>query len=88
MADLGLLIEYEYFFERILYFYSFTFVSTTVYFCSKLDISSCDLPAKDTARYTEDQVTMETNKEHSMNNGEQFLAVTIVTHQRGKRKPC
>lgn len=56
MADLGLLIE------RILYFYSFTFVLTTVHFCSyrQLDISSCDLPTKDTVRYTEDQVTMET----------------------------
>lgn len=86
MADLGLLIEYEYLFERILYF--FTLVLTTVYFCScrQLYISSCDLPTKDTVRHTEDQVTMETSKEDSMNNGEQFLAVTLVTHQRGKRK--
>lgn len=68
-------------------FLLFTFVLTTGYFCSRqLDISSCDLPTKDTARYTEDQVTMETNTEHSMDNGEQFLAVTVVTHQRGKRK--
>lgn len=69
------------------YFCSFTFVLTTVFFFNRqLDISSCDLSAKDTVRYTEDQITLETNKEHSMNNGEQLLADTIVTHQRGKIK--
>lgn len=49
-----------------------------VYSCNiQLDNSSCDLPAKDTVRYAEDQITMETNKEHSMNTGEQLIAVTV-----------
>lgn len=60
MADLGLLIEYEYLFERIFYFY-FYFCLKTVYFCNRqLNISGSDLPAKDTVRYTEGQITMET----------------------------
>lgn len=66
---------------------NYSFVLTTVHFCNRqLDISSCDLPAKDTVRYAEDQITTETNKEHSMSNGEQLLAITIVAHQRDKRK--
>lgn len=68
---------------------NYSSVLTPVYFSYRqLDISSYDLPAKDTVRYTEDQITIEKNQEHSMNNGEQLLAVTIVTHysyQRGKQ---
>lgn len=82
MADLGLLTEYEYLFERKLLFC----LNNSTFLQRQLDISSCDLPAKDTVRYAEDQITTETNKEHSMSNGEQLLAITIAAHQRGKRK--
>lgn len=44
----------------------------------QLDISSPD-PAKDIVRHAEDQITMETHKEHSMNIKE-HTAATIILH--------